>query len=57
VNIDNSVLLEVLLGVGLFTTIILLLVFIILVARSKLVTSCSVTVRVNDEMDLKIPVG
>ena len=56
-NIDNSVLLEVLLGVGLFTTIILLLVFIILVARSKLVTSGSVTVRVNDEMDLKIPVG
>ena len=56
-NIDNSVLLEVLLGVGLFTTIILLLVFIILVARSKLVTSGSVTVTVNDEMELKIPVG
>ncbi len=56
-SIDNSVLLEVLLGVGLFTTIILLLVFVILIARSKLVTSGSVTVRVNDEMDLKIPVG
>ncbi len=56
-NIDNSVLLEVLLGVGLFTTIILLLVFIILIARSNLVTSGSVTVTVNDEMELKIPVG
>ena len=56
-NIDNSVLLEVLLGVGLFTTIILLLVFIILIARSKLVTSGLVTVTVNDEMELKIPVG
>ncbi len=56
-NIDNAVLLEVLLGVGLFTTIILLLVFVILVARSKLVASGSVTVTVNDEMDLTIPVG
>jgi len=57
VNIDNAVLLEVLLGVGLFTTIILLLVFVILIARSKLVTSGSVTVTVNDELELKIPVG
>ena len=56
-SIDNSVLLEVLLGVGLFTTIILLLVFVILIARSKLVTSGSVSVVINDEMDLKIPVG
>ncbi len=56
-SIDSAVLLEVLLGVGLFTTIILLLVFVILVARSKLVTSGSVTVMVNDEMNLKIPVG
>ena len=56
-NIDSSVLLEVLLGVGLFTTIILILVFVILLARSKLVASGAVSVTVNDEMELKIPVG
>ena len=56
-NIDSSVLLEVLLGVGLFTAIILILVFVILLARSKLVASGAVTVTVNDEMELKIPVG
>jgi Na+-transporting NADH:ubiquinone oxidoreductase subunit F len=57
VNIDNAVLLEVLLGVGLFTAIILMLVFVILIARSKLVSSGSVNVTVNDEMQLQIPVG
>lgn len=56
-NIDNGIVLEVLLGVGLFTTIILVLVFVILLARSKLVSSGLVTVTVNDEMDLKVPVG
>ena len=56
-NADNSVLLEVLLGVGLFTAIILLLVFVILGARSKLVSSGLVTVTVNGEKELKIPVG
>jgi len=57
VNIDNSVLLEVMLGVGLFTAIILILVFVILGARSKLVSSGLVTVTVNGEKELKIPVG
>jgi len=57
VSFDSNVVLEVLLGVGLFTTIILLLVFIILFARSKLVSSGSVTVNINDEMDVQIPVG
>ncbi len=56
-NIDSAVLLEVLLGVGLFTAIILILVFVILLARSKLVASGTVTVTVNDEMELQIPVG
>ena len=56
-NIDSSVVLEVLLGVGLFTAIILILVFVILVARSKLVSSGSVSVMVNDELELKVPVG
>jgi Na+-transporting NADH:ubiquinone oxidoreductase subunit F len=57
VNIESSVLLEVLLGVGLFTAIILMLVFVILLARSKLVSSGTVTVTVNDETELKLPVG
>ncbi len=56
-NSDSGVFTEVLLGVGLFTTIILLLVFIILLARSKLVASGAVTVTVNDELELKLPVG
>lgn len=56
-NIESSVLLEVLLGVGLFTAIILMLVFVILLARSKLVASGTVTVTVNDETELKLPVG
>lgn len=56
-NIDTAVLQEVLLGVGLFTAIVLLLVFVILVARSKLVAIGDVKVTVNDEMKLAIPVG
>ena len=56
-NVENSVLLEVVLGVGLFTAVILSLVFIILAARSKLVASGTVTVTVNDERALEIPVG
>jgi len=49
--------LEMLLGAGLFTIIILLLVFVILVARSKLVASGSVTVLVNEDRELHLPVG
>ena len=56
-SIDSGIILEVMLGVGLFTTIILILVFVILFARSKLVSSGSVKVTVNDEMELHIPVG
>lgn len=56
-NVDSSVILEVLLGVGLFTAIVLLLVFVILVARSRLVAIGDVTVTVNEEMRLAIPVG
>ncbi len=56
-NIDTAVLQSVLLGVGLFTAIVLLLVFVILAARSKLVAVGDVTVTVNDEMKLAIPVG
>jgi len=57
VNIDSAVLQQVLLGVGLFTAVVLVLVFVILVARSKLVAVGNVNVTVNGEMDLAIPVG
>ena len=55
-SIDTTFL-EVGLGVGMFTTIILLLVIVILAARSRLVSSGSVTVTVNDDRTLQIPVG
>jgi Na+-transporting NADH:ubiquinone oxidoreductase subunit F len=57
VNIDSAVLQEVLLGVGLFTAIVLILVFVILAARSKLVSIGNVKVTVNGELELAIPVG
>jgi len=57
VIIDDTILLDVGLGVGLFTLIILLLVFVILAARARLVSSGSVSVIVNEDRELKIPVG
>ncbi len=48
---------EVLLGVGLFTAIILALVLVILAARSRLVASGEVSVVINDDRDLHLPVG
>jgi len=57
VNIDTAVLQEVLLGVCLFTAIVLILAFVILLARSKLVATGNVKVIVNDELELAIPVG
>ena len=56
-NIDTAVILQVLLGVGLFSAVVLILVFVILAARSKLVSVGNVDVVVNDEMRLAIPVG
>ena len=56
-NIDSAVLQQVLLGVGLFTAVVLILVFVILAARSRLVAVGNVGVVVNDEMTLAIPVG
>jgi len=53
----STVLFEVGLGVGLFTAIILLLVLIILFARSRLVASGSVKVLINDERELAMPAG
>ena len=56
-NNGSSILLEILLGAGLFTAIILVLVFVILAARSKLVSSGTVKVLVNDDRELNLPVG
>ena len=56
-TIDSTLLQEVLLGVGLFTAVVLILVFVILVARSKLVASGNVTIVVNDERELSVPTG
>ena len=48
---------QVLIGVSLFTAIILLLVFVILGARSRLVSSGNVAVVVNEDKELAMPVG
>ncbi len=54
---NASVVLQVGLGVVFFTLIILILVAVILAARSKLVSSGNVTVLLNDEKELAMPVG
>ncbi len=48
---------EIGLGITLFTGIVLVLVFVILAARSKLVSIGNVTVLVNDDRSLAMPVG
>ena len=53
----DSIWLEVGLGVGVFTGVILLLVLVILVARSRLVASGPVRVLVNEERELAMPAG
>jgi Na+-transporting NADH:ubiquinone oxidoreductase subunit F len=49
--------LEITLGVGLFTAIVLSLVFVILAAKSRLVASGDVKIEVNDEREVLAPVG
>lgn len=49
--------LEVILGVVLFTAIVVALVYVILFARSKLVASGNVDVLINDEKTVSVPVG
>ena len=44
-------------GVGLFTAIVLVLVFIILAARSRLVATGNVKIIVNGEKEISVPVG
>ncbi|WP_447970783.1 NADH:ubiquinone reductase (Na(+)-transporting) subunit F [Nitrospira sp. M1] len=48
---------EVVLGVTLFTTIVLSLVFMIIGAKAQLVPSGNVTIRVNGEKEIQAPVG
>ena len=56
-NFDAATMVEVGLGVGLFTLIILILVFVILAARSKLVSDGSITLNINDDKNIDVPVG
>ena len=54
---DVNVLQQILLSVGVFTGIVLFLVFVILLARSRLVASGNVAVTVNGEREIEVPVG
>jgi Na+-transporting NADH:ubiquinone oxidoreductase subunit F len=54
---DASTMLQVGLGVGLFTAIILILVFVILAARSKLVAGGSVHLVINEDKEFDVPTG
>ena len=49
--------LEITLGVILFTAIVMALVGIILLARARLVATGKVTIRLNEERDILMPVG
>jgi Na+-transporting NADH:ubiquinone oxidoreductase subunit F len=49
--------LEIALGVSFFSAIVLSLVVIILLARSRLVASGNVTIRINGEREISAPVG
>jgi Na+-transporting NADH:ubiquinone oxidoreductase subunit F len=53
----TSALMEIGLGIGLFTMIILVLVAVILAARSRLVLSGNAHVLINGERDVEMPVG
>ena len=56
-TLDASTMLQVGLGVVLFTAIILVLVFVILGARSKLVAGGSVHLTINNDKELDVPTG
>jgi Na+-transporting NADH:ubiquinone oxidoreductase subunit F len=49
--------LEIILGIGFFTAIIIALVILILAAKSRLVASGNVDVLINDEKTVEVPVG
>ncbi len=48
---------EVLIGAALFTGVVLVLALLIMAARARLVPSGTVTINVNGERDLTVPVG
>lgn len=48
---------EILLGVGMFTFIVIALVVIILIAQAKLVNSGDVNILINDEKTITVPAG
>jgi Na+-transporting NADH:ubiquinone oxidoreductase subunit F len=48
---------EIILGVGVFTGFVLILVVFILSARSKLVASGNVTITINDKKFIETPIG
>ncbi len=48
---------EILLGVGMFTFIVIALVVIILIAQAKLVSSGNVEILINDEKTITVPAG
>lgn len=48
---------EIMLGAGFFTAIVILLVGLILLARSKLVASGKVKITINDKKIIEVPVG
>ena len=48
---------EILLGVGMFTGIVLILVLVILAAKAKLVASGNVSITVNDQKTIDVPAG
>jgi Na+-transporting NADH:ubiquinone oxidoreductase subunit F len=57
VTFDTATLFQVGLGVILFTLIILILVFVILGARSKLVASGDIELTINEDKKIKVPGG
>lgn len=48
---------EILLGVGMFTLVVVALVMIILLAKSRLVSSGPVSININDEKDISVGAG
>ena len=48
---------EIIIAVALFTSIVLALAVLILLARSQLVPSGDITINVNEERDLAVPAG
>lgn len=48
---------EIILGIVMFTVIVLALALMILFAKSKLVSEGDITIKVNDEKELTMPAG